>query len=288
MGPRVAVRGAGQAPGGHEARGTPISQIDVNAPSVARMSDHLLGGIENYASDRAACARLLALAPGTAAVVRDGRSFLHRAVRVLAQEHGVEQFLDVGFGVPTRENVHQIARRARPAARVVYLDTDPLALTHGRTILADDDRTAVLDRDVRDTDALFADAEFTRLIRPDRPTAALFAAVLHCLPDTSDPGGVVARVARRLAPGSFVVISHLVSEDADFRGRVTGLMREITGGNWGRVREPAEIRAYFAGMRPLPPGLGEIRHWRPGPDARPVGGGGRGGGWTSWGGVARV
>ncbi|MEV1007857.1 SAM-dependent methyltransferase [Streptomyces sp. NPDC049881] len=262
-----------------------MSHIDVNAPSVARMSDYLLGGIENYASDRAACARLLDLAPSTAAVVRDSRGFLHRAVRVLAGDHGVEQFLDFGFGLPARENVHQIARRSRPASRVVYIDTDPLALTHGRTILEDDEGTAVVDLDMRDTDALLGHPEVERLIRPDRPTAALFAAVLHCLPDDSDPGGLVARVARRLAPGSFVVISHLVSDDEEFRARTTRLMAEVTGGSWGRVRSSAEVGAYFAGTAPLPPGLGDVRGWRPDGDTAPARPGGE---WISWGGVARV
>ncbi|TDC77515.1 SAM-dependent methyltransferase [Streptomyces hainanensis] len=249
------------------------------------MYDYLLGGVENYASDRAACAQLLELAPSAASVVRNSRAFLHRAVRLLADEYGVDQFLDFGFGVPTRENVHEIARGFHPDARVVYVDTDPLAITHGRTILVEDEHTAVIDADITVIDQLLEHKDIHRLISPHRPTAALFSSVLHCVPDSGDPRRLIQRVTDHLAPGSFVVLSHLVSDQPAFRDQVTELMGDLTAGQWGRCRAPHEVDAYLAGMHLLPPGLADVRDWRPDSQLSPRQDSEE---WTSWGGVARA
>ncbi|MFG3285309.1 SAM-dependent methyltransferase [Streptomyces sp. NPDC048111] len=259
--------------------------INVETPSVARMYDWLLGGIENYAADRAACEDLLKIAPSSKTLARNNRRFLQRVVRVLAQDYGIRQFLDHGSGLPTQDNVHQIAQRVAPDSRVVYIDTDPIVLAHGRTTLEENDQTAVIQADMRHTDAIFADRQVRSLIDFDQPVAALFVSVLHCLPDEDDPAGLVRSVAQRLAPGSFLVVCQLVSDHEEVRAGVTELMRVATHGTWGRVRTTQDVRDYFDGMDLLEPGLVDVVDWRPDPGLTPRR---RADDWVEWGGVARL
>lgn len=258
--------------------------FDLTVPSVARMYDYYLGGKDNYRADREASEELSKAAPGTRALAINNRRFLQRAVRVLASEYGVRQFLDHGSGLPTQDNVHQIAQRVDPASRVAYIDHDPIVLAHGRAILADNDRTTVITADFRDADAIMGNADVVKLIDFAEPTAALFVSVLHCLPDSDEPAALVERVMDRLAPGSFLVISHLVSADAEVRERLSDFMLAATQGNWGRVREAADVETYFSGLELLDPGLVEISTWRPdgtpGPTQETVE-------WIEFGGVAR-
>ncbi|MFF7243474.1 SAM-dependent methyltransferase [Embleya sp. NPDC008237] len=239
------------------------SEIDVDTPSAARMYDWYLGGTENYPADRAACEELLKIVPSTRELARNNRAFLQRVVRVLAAEYGVRQFLDHGSGLPTRENVHQVAQGVDPAARVVYVDNDPIVLAHGRMLLEENDNTAVIQADMTDTAGIFEHPEVERLIRLDEPVAALFVSVLHCLPESAEPAAMIRRVAERLPSGSFMVICQLVSEDPAIRDGVSDFMAEATGNNWGRVREPAQVDGYFDGLTILEPGLVEVSTWRP-------------------------
>ncbi|MFF7251395.1 SAM-dependent methyltransferase [Embleya sp. NPDC008237] len=266
------------------AKDNPPGGFDIGVPSVARMYDYYLGGKDNYRADREASEELSKAAPGTRALAINNRRFLQRAVRVLASEYGVRQFLDHGSGLPTQDNVHQIAQRIDPASRVVYIDHDPIVLAHGRAILADNDRTTVITADFRDTDAIMNNADVTKLIDFTEPTAALFVSVLHCLPDSDEPAALVERVMDRLAPGSFVVISHLVSADSEVRKRLSDFMLTATQGNWGRVREAADVETYFSGLELLAPGLVEVSTWRP--DATP-GPTQETAEWIEFGGVAR-
>jgi SAM-dependent methyltransferase len=258
--------------------------IDVGTPSVARMYDWLLGGIENYESDRAACMELLKVAPSSREMALVNRAFLRRVVRYLAEERGVRQFLDHGSGLPTQDNVHQIAQRVHSSSRVVYVDKDPIVLAHGRTTLEENGGTAVVSADMLRTDEIFDHPEVKRLIREDEPTAALFVSVLHCLKDTDDPAALIRRVAQRLAPGSFLVVCQLVSDRAEVRQGVTDLMLQATGGRWGRVREKHEVAAYFAGLDVIDPGLVDVTQWRPDNEVLPR----RPQEWQEWGGVARL
>ncbi len=258
--------------------------IDANTPSVARMYDWLLGGVENYACDRAACAELLKVAPSSRMLARDNRDFLRRVVRVLAEEYGVRQFLDHGSGLPTQDNVHQVVQRIDRRSRVVYIDNDPIVLAHGRTTLEENDQTAIINADMRDTEAIFAHPEVGRLIDLTQPVAALFVSVLHCLSD-DDATKLVKRVAGKLAPGSFLVVCQLVSDDAQVRHEVTELMVRATHGRWGRVRERREVEEYFAGMTVIPPGLTDVTYWRPAAQ-RPRRLHTKE--WVEWGGVARL
>ncbi|MFF9378202.1 SAM-dependent methyltransferase [Streptomyces griseoluteus] len=265
-------------------RNSEKARIDVGTPSVARMYDWLLGGVENYAVDRHACRKLLQVAPSSRALARSNRAFLRRVVRVLAEDYGIRQFIDHGSGMPTQDNVHQVAQRVDPQARVVYVDNDPSVLAHGRAVLEENDNTVVLHADMRDTQDILTHPEVQGLIDFSQPVAALFVSVLHCLPDADQPGELVRRVAESLAPGSFLVVCQLVSRRADVRDRVTELMQLATHGNWGRVREEHEVREYFDGLEIIEPGLVDVARWRPCERAAPR----AEEEWMEWGGVARL
>ncbi|MFG2287278.1 SAM-dependent methyltransferase [Streptomyces sp. NPDC048595] len=243
--------------------------VDVTIPSVARMYDYYLGGKDNYAVDREACDELSKVVPSTQVLAINNRRFLQRAVRWLASEHGIRQFIDHGSGLPTQDNVHQVAQRIDPQSRVVYVDNDPIVLAHGRALLEENAHTAVIQADMRDTDGIFGSPEVERLIDFDQPVAALFVSVLHCIPDSDDPAGLIKRVADRLAPGSFLVVCQLVSEDAATRDFVTEFMRVNTHGQWGRVRQAQELAGFLEGLEVLEPGLVEVSTWKPDADIGP-------------------
>jgi len=259
--------------------------IDVDVPSAARMYDWYLGGTDNFPADRTACEELLEIVPSTRELALNNRAFLRRVVRVLAAEYGVRQFLDHGSGLPTRDNVHQVAQGVDPAGRVVYIDNDPIVLAHGRMLLEENDETAVVQADMTDTDAIFDHPEVRRLIRPDEPVAALFVSVLHCIPEAADPAAMIRRVADRLPSGSFMVICQLVSEHEHIRDEVSRFMAEATGGNWGRVRRESQVREYFDGMTILDPGLVEVSTWRPDSQVVPRQ---QTAEWIEYGGLARI
>ncbi|MFJ3824449.1 SAM-dependent methyltransferase [Streptomyces nodosus] len=247
------------------------TSIDATVPTAARMYDHYLGGKDNYAADRAACEELDKVVPSTRALALNNRRFLQRAVRTLTQDHGIRQFLDHGSGLPTQDNVHQVAQRVDPTAHVMYVDIDPMVLVHGRALLEQDERTAVIQADMRHTEEIFSHADTRRLIDFSQPVAVLFNSVMHCIPDseTDGPPALVRRVAERLAPGSFMVLCQLVSEDPEVRDFVTGFMDQATQGNWGRVRRQSDVAAWFEGMEILEPGLVEVSTWRPDSEVAP-------------------
>lgn len=237
--------------------------VDITVPSVARIYDHYLGGKNNYQADREAADKLVASAPSTKELALNNRRFLRRVVRFLAEEYGIRQFLDHGSGLPTEDNVHEVAQRADEQARVVYVDDDPIVLAYGRALLAENNNTAVIQADMRDTEGIFAHPEVERLIDTSEPVAALFVSVLHCIPDADGPKALLKRVADRLPSGSFLVICQLVSEDAALRQEMTDFMNEATGGGWGRVRQEKDVHDYFEGLEIIEPGLVEVSCWRP-------------------------
>ncbi|MEV5342409.1 SAM-dependent methyltransferase [Streptomyces sp. NPDC052676] len=247
------------------------TEIDANVPTAARMYDYYLGGKDNYAADRAACEELDKVVPSTRRLALNNRRFLQRVVRTLAAEHGIRQFLDHGSGLPTQDNVHQVAQRHDPSAHVVYVDNDPMVLVHGRALLEQDERTAVIHADMRETEAIFEHPDTRRLIDFDQPVAVLFNSVFHCIPDsdTNGPLAVVRRVSERLAPGSFLVMCQLVSDDPEVRAFVTDFMDQVTQGHWGRVRERKDVAEWFEGLEILEPGLVEVSTWRPDSEVAP-------------------
>ncbi|GGT16756.1 SAM-dependent methyltransferase [Streptomyces chromofuscus] len=266
----------------------PLSkEIDANVPTAARMYDYYLGGKDNYAADRAACEELDKVVPSTRRLAVNNRRFMQRVVRTLAAEHGIRQFLDHGSGLPTQDNVHQVAQRHDPTAHVVYVDNDPMVLVHGRALLEQDERTCVIHADMRDTDAIFSHPDTERLIDFSQPVAVLFNSVFHCIPDsdTDGPQAVVQRVRERLAPGSFLLMCQLVSEDAEVRDFVTNFMDQVTQGHWGRVRQEKDVAELFDGLEILEPGLVEVSTWRPDTDVAPRQLTHE---WIEFGGVARI
>ncbi|MFE2850380.1 SAM-dependent methyltransferase [Streptomyces lavendulae] len=264
--------------------------IDTSRASAARMYDWLLGGTENYQVDRDACVTLLKIAPSTQQLARSNRDFLRRVVRKLAAERNITQFLDHGSGLPTQDNVHEIVQQAKPGAKVVYVDNDPMVLAHANTYLDDNENTMVLDYDMRRTRAI---REATKhFLDWTQPIAALFISVLHCLKDDAgehqpSPAELIEAVTRELPSGSYVVICQLVSDDQQVRDGVTELMKQVTDDNWGRVRTTDEVRSYFSTLEiENPPGLVDVLDWWP--DTQPPPADRRPSDWVEWGGVGRV
>ncbi|MGK7235839.1 SAM-dependent methyltransferase [Streptomyces hygroscopicus] len=259
--------------------------IDINTPSIARMRDWYLGGTDNFPADRRACRALLEIAPSTRTLVANNRLFLQRVVRVLAQEHGVRQFLDWGPGLPTRINVHQVAQGVDSSSRVVYIDDDPIVLAHGRTLLDENDETLIVRAKTTDIDATLDHPDVTGFLDRTAPVAALFVSGLHRIPDSPGPEYVVQRVAGRLPAGSFIAFCQLVSDSAAVRQAATDFMQQTTGHSWGRVREKSEVHAWVSSMQLLDPGLVEVSAWRPDSDVTPRQ---RTAEWEEYGGVIRL
>jgi hypothetical protein len=236
--------------------------VDVTVPSVARMYDHLLGGKDNFAADREAAAKLVALVPDAQKIARDNREFLVRSVRFLAQA-GIRQFIDLGTGIPTSPNVHEVARQSAPGARVVYVDHDPVVLTHSRALLATDDGVIAVNADFRDPAEVLGDPGLTRLIDFAEPVAVLFLSVLHFIGDEENPGQIVAGFRDRLPAGGYLVISAVTSEDMDEEtaAGASDLYRSARTPAVARSRE--QIMEFFAGCELEEPGLVNLVQWRP-------------------------
>ncbi|SDL18888.1 SAM-dependent methyltransferase [Nonomuraea jiangxiensis] len=236
--------------------------IDPTVPSVARMYDYLLGGKDNFAADREAAAQILKISPNGREIARDNREFLGRAVRAVA-EVGIRQFLDIGTGLPTQENVHQVARRAAPESRVVYVDNDPIVLTHARALLAETPDTIVVKGDMREPKAILGDPDVTRHLDLRRPLAVLLVSVLHFVGDDDEAFGIVRNIREALPSGSHLILSHVTagelgSEDV---GKGRAIYRGTTSGALApRSRE--QIAAFFEGLELLEPGLVEPSVWR--------------------------
>jgi len=238
--------------------------IDTRTASGARIYDYMLGGTDNYAVDRVAANQVEELIPGTKAMARNNRRFLERVVRYLAADCGIRQFIDNGSGLPTQNNVHQIAQGLVHGSRVVYVDKDPVVLRHQRVnALAENDNTAFLLADARNVDEILSHPETARLLSLSEPAAALYLSFLHFVPDEDDPWGMVHRLMDRLAPGSYLVVSTITSDDLNLRETMTGLARGTISGNYGGVRTQAQVRAFFDGLELVEPGLVNVTHWRP-------------------------
>jgi hypothetical protein len=240
-----------------------FAAIDTKTVSGARVYDYLLGGTDNYAIDRMAADQVEDILPGTKAMARNSRRFLERVVRYLADERGIRQFIDNGSGLPTRDNVHQIAQRQAPDSRVIYIDSDPIVVRHQKVnALAENQNAAFILSDARDVERILGDPETRRLIDFGSPVALLYFMFLHFIPDESDPGGMIRGVMDHLAPGSFLAVSHVVSDEARVRQQMTEVSLANTRGNFGRIRSREEVAAFFDGLEPVEPGLVDIRKWR--------------------------
>lgn len=242
----------------------PITPPGVNTgvPSPARVYDYWLGGHCNYAADREMAEQAVKHFPQTRDVAVHNRAFLGRGVRFCAEE-GIDQFIDIGSGLPTQENVHHVAQAVNPASRVVYVDNDPIVLAHGRALLAENDRTRYFEADVR-SPRLILEAEETRaLIDFNRRVGLVLCAVMHFVPDVDDPAGLVGQYLSALAPGSVLVLSHVCLDGTD-----PGLVARIAENYADQaiklyLRTRAQIAGMCDGLEPVEPGLVDAVRWRP-------------------------
>ena len=230
--------------------------FDASVPNMARVYDCLLGGKDHYAADRAEAARLLGIYPPLAAMARENRAFLARAVTWAARQ-GISQFLDLGAGLPAAQNTHQIAQAVNPAATAAYADTDPVVLSHARALLATSGQVAVIAADLRDPPGVLADPGLRAVIDPARPVGVILGAVLHFL-DADAARQVTAGYARLIAPGSCLIISVTSFDDETLAKR---LAAEYTAGTFVN-HAPADIASFFAGLNPVGPGVAEAGTWR--------------------------
>jgi hypothetical protein len=224
------------------------STIDANTPNVARVYDYMLGGKDNFPADREAAERILAAFPEAREGVRQNRAFLRRVVEYLVTDVGIRQFLDVGTGLPTQQNVHQVAQGAAADARVVYVDNDPVVCVHGRVLLADTDAVAMVEADLRQPEQILDDPATLRLIDFSQPVAVLLVAILHFIPDQEDPFAMVARLRAAMAPGSYLVVAHML--DAEARRADADQLKQVYARSTAGVvpRTQDEIMRFFDGL----------------------------------------
>ena len=240
--------------------------FDTGVAHQARVYDYMLGGTDNYPADRAAADAAIKIWPDIALGAQANRAFLGRAVRYLAGEAGIRQFLDIGTGIPTAGNTHQVAQAIAPESRVAYVDYDPVVLAHARALLTstEEGATEFIAADLRHTDAILAQA--ARLLDFTKPVAVTMLAILHAVPDSDDPYAIVATVMGAMPPGSYLAISHAAADLLDpemlksikdaWRGK---MQQQII---W-RTRE--QVARFFAGTDLVEPGLVRVEGWRPDP-----------------------
>ncbi|MFW5417800.1 SAM-dependent methyltransferase [Nocardiopsis sp. CNT-189] len=236
--------------------------IDTTVPSPARLYDYYLGGKNNYAVDREMGDRIMQALPETRQSAVANRMFLVRAVEYLC-EQGIDQFVDIGSGLPTQDPVHEVARRRHPRARVVYVDHDPAVRVHAEALLADDpELTGVVQADMLDPEAIYTHPDLVSRIDLDRPVGLLMLAVLHFVTDDKEPRALLRRHLGFLAPGSHLAITHAESDTHPERAGYASKAYRSTSGNL-RVRTQEEIKGLFADVAPVPPGVVHLADWRP-------------------------
>jgi hypothetical protein len=259
----------------------PAAEIDTTVAHPARVYDYWLGGKDNFAADREAAERVLAATPGLRFRVRANRAFLARAVRYLAAEAGIRQFLDIGTGIPSANNTHEVAQDAAADSRIVYVDNDPIVLSHARALLASTPQgsTQYIDGDMRDAAAIVEGA--SRTLDFSQPTALMLLGILHLVQDSEAPYEIVASLMDALPPGSYLAISHPALDIGPGQAEAMKRYNE-------RVSTPQTLRTrdqvarFFEGLEMVPPGLVYVHSWRPGPgDIAPADG------VSAHGGVAR-
>jgi hypothetical protein len=245
--------------------------FDTSTAHPARVYDFLLGGKDNYAADRAAAEAIIEVNPVVYACVRANREFLHRAVRYLAREAGIRQFLDIGTGLPTAQNTHQVAQQVAPECKVVYVDNDPIVLAHARALLASapEGECAYIDADLRDTGTVLRRAAET--LDFGQPVAVMVLCTMQYVPDADDPHAIIARLMDAVPSGSFLAMSDTTS-DIDPQTMATGAARYNAklGSAVFTPRTGAEYARFFDGLSLVEPGLVLMPQWRPDPGAGPA------------------
>jgi hypothetical protein len=248
-----------------------LSRLDTGTAHIARVYDYWLGGKDNFAADREAAERVLAVAPGLRYRVRANRAFLGRATRYLAGDAGLRQFLDIGTGIPAAGNTHEVAQRVAPDARVVYVDNDPIVLLHAQALLrgTPEGATGYLQADLRDPGAILDRA--AALLDFGQPVAVMLLGVLHLIQDAEDPWDIVARLMAAMPPGSYLTISHPAIDIHQSQANAQRVYNErVATPQTLRTRE--QVARFFGGLELVDPGLVQVHQWRPGPgDSAPEG-----------------
>jgi hypothetical protein len=264
----------------------PVPEIDTSRPHPARMYDYYLGGKNHFAADRETAEKGLATWQSGRVAARENRAFLGRAVQFLAAEAGIRQFLDIGTGLPTTNNVHEVAQSVAPSSRVVYADNDPLVLAHARALLSSspEGRTAYIQADLRAPESILSDPAVRDMLDFTKPIALMLVAVLHFVPDEFKPAQILATLTGAMPPGSYLVASHITGEH-DPVGPANGARAYQAAGLPAQLRDSDEFaRLAFSGLELIPPGTVPVSEWRsvdPGPRPTPA--------EVSWyGGVARI
>ncbi|GAA0535900.1 hypothetical protein GCM10011581_24540 [Saccharopolyspora subtropica] len=235
------------------------AHVNTEAPSAARVYDWLLGGGHNFAVDRAVGRKVLEAQPDGLRIARSNRAFLGRAVRYLVDQ-GITQFLDLGSGIPTAGNVHEVAQRANPESRVIYVDYDPVAVAHSQLMLRDNERASIVDADICEPQAVLQAAETRRLLDLDQPVALLTVAVFHFVPDERRPKEILAEYIAHLAPGSYVALSHLTADQMPTE--MAGVVEAMKNSRDPMYfRSYAEISDMLEGLELVPPGLVDAPSW---------------------------
>ena len=249
-----------------------LASIDSSRPHPARRYDYWLGGKDNFQADRDAAEAIAAVYPSIRTAARENRAFMQRAVRFLAGEAGVRQFLDIGTGLPTANNVHDVAQAVAPESRIVYVDNDPLVLTHARALLTSspEGATAYIDADVREPKQILDNAAVRETLRWSEPVALLLVAILHFVEDTEDPWGIVRELVAELPPGSFLVLSHATFDplDAETIAKMNAINAPIKPAF--TPRGLAAVTRFFEGLELLEPGIVSVSDWRPESEVRPT------------------
>ncbi|MFD7614537.1 SAM-dependent methyltransferase [Streptomyces sp. NPDC059828] len=238
--------------------------IDISVPSVSRIYDYYLGGSHNFEVDREAARKAMEFVPGLPKIMQANRAVMRRAVRFAVSE-GVTQFLDIGSGIPTFGNVHEVAQEASPGARVVYVDHDPVAVAHSRAVLEGNDDADIAGADLRKPCDILDSPEVTRLLDLDRPVALLLVSVLHFIEDSDEPHRAVAELREALAPGSLLLVTHAsydgIPVDKERVGGAVDVYKDIRNPLVMRTRE--EVARFFDGFELVQPGLVSMAKWRP-------------------------
>jgi hypothetical protein len=256
-----------EAPGAGGSYDEPASMddrasFDTSVAHQARIYDYWLGGKDNYAADRKAAESALAAYPGVVTGARANRQFLARAVRHLAADVGIRQFLDIGTGIPTANNTHEVAQAAAPESRVVYVDYDPVVLIHARALLASNDQGLVeyIDADLRDTGAILEQA--SRTLDFSQPIAIMLIAIMHAVGDDDDPYQIVATLLDAVPPGSYLTLSHVASDiDPEQIAEATARLNQLSHQHF-TLRDHAQVVRFFDGLELLEPGVVRVEEWR--------------------------
>jgi hypothetical protein len=236
--------------------------IDVTVASVARVYDYVLGGKDNYAVDREVGNQMIAAYPDARDAIVGNRRFLVRAVEFLARS-GIRHFIDVGSGLPTQDNVHEVAARHRPDSRVVYADKDPIVLVHGRALLAGDS-ARIIQQDLREPKGLLAAPEVAQLLNGGEPVALLLVAILHFLPDSDRPHEIVRTLVEALPSGSYLALSHATADTHEEASKEAADAYQRRGQTL-YLRPRDQVAEFFTGLDLVKPGLVWAEHWRPQP-----------------------